>query len=61
MSVTSRTDEEMEAKLEDVAALLRRVAGHLPQNDLLYIQVIDYLRRHKLTGKILRAEKEANK
>jgi hypothetical protein len=53
--------EKAEAKLEDVAALLRRVSWHIPQSNLLYIQVIDFLKRHKLTGKILRAAKEASK
>ena len=53
--------EKAEAKLEDVSALLRRVAGHLLQDNPLRKQVIDYLKDRKLTGKILRAEKEANK
>lgn len=53
--------ENAEFKLEDVAALLRRVSWHLPQSNPLYIQVIDFLKRHKLAGKILRAEKEASK
>jgi hypothetical protein len=56
-----RRAEKAEAKLEDVAALLRRVSRHLPQDNTLRKQVIDYLKDRKLTGKILRVEKEASK
>jgi len=53
--------EKAESEVENLALLLRRVSRHLPQDNPLRKQVIDYLKDRKLTGKILRAEKEASK